>query len=380
LLDGLDRIGHDPAVLTERAHTQVDLGALYNVTKRPDQAIQALTVALPAIEQLSRADGSAVRAQGLLATYHHNLGQAHLGSRRTTEAEDHFRRAIELNREAVRDDPHDVKRRLRLTETLINLGMLHWQMNQLDRADVELSEAIDLLEAAAHDEQLRADYLYALCGALNNWGNVAASQGRHEVALERFGRGIDRVELALRDEPNLGGLRTVARDLNGARAIVLMGLGRHADAVPDWNRVIDLESEPARRREYRVNRLAALVHTSDYASGIEEAAILIREQPSGDGASAYNLGCVYALASTSAGRDGRLEPEDRQRRARAYANEARAWLRRASAAGFFRDPGNCDHARTDPDLAPLADHAEFLELLKAPSSSRPVSIPQSPTG
>jgi hypothetical protein len=51
-----------------------------------------------------------------------------------------------------------------------------------------------------------------------------------------------------------------------------------------------------------------------------------------------------------------------------YAGKALALLRRAQAAGFFRDARQVDHLRKDDDLAALRDQADFktfvAELLK----------------
>jgi hypothetical protein len=68
-----------------------------------------------------------------------------------------------------------------------------------------------------------------------------------------------------------------------------------------------------------------------------------------------------ALASTTVPESSRPE---------AYAGQALALLRRARAAGFFKDPANVAHLHQDTDLAPLQlgeDFQKFAAELKAPA-------------
>ena len=174
----------------------------------------------------------------------------------------------------------------------------------------------------------------------------------------------------LKREPGHTELRYNALNLHGSRANLYASLGRHAEAVADWDRVIEYNDVPEDRLAYHLSRIMALVRTSDYARGVAEAEELARGQAGSKplaGADLYNFACVFALASTAAKNDERLKPIEQTRRADSYADSALVWLTRASNAGFFEDPKYCEHALRDADLASLRERDEFQKLVRSKS-------------
>ena len=117
---------------------------------------------------------------------------------------------------------------------------------------------------------------------------------------------------------------------------------RFAEAVPHWDRVIELADEPA-RRDYRLRRALARARGNDRARAAAEAEALAAE-PNCPPDALYNAACVFSLA-------------DR-------AEKAVALLSRLRDDGYFEKAEQLNNLRTDPDLDPLRQRADFIELTK----------------
>jgi hypothetical protein len=142
----------------------------------------------------------------------------------------------------------------------------------------------------------------------------------------------------------------------------LQGLGKWAESVKDWDRIIELDEE-AIRGPHRVVRAMALAHAGEHTRAAAEAKVLA-ECPGLSDADRYNLVCAWALCIGPARPDGRQATAQRSALAEEYATRAIALLRRLHASGFFKGP-NADLLRTDMDLRLLRDRADFRELLGA---------------
>jgi hypothetical protein len=83
------------------------------------------------------------------------------------------------------------------------------------------------------------------------------------------------------------------------------------------------------------------------------------------GATLYNLSCIHALNAASAARDATRPLPERDQRAEGYAKQAVALLKRAAAAGFFRDAKHVTHLDGDADLSALRDRDDFRAFRKS---------------
>ena len=130
-----------------------------------------------------------------------------------------------------------------------------------------------------------------------------------------------------------------------------MLLGRHAEAIADWDRVVEFNDDPAVSAGYRLLRVLCLVRTAHYQRGVDEANALAAELTRSNPPSAadlYNVACGFALASATAANDGRAETAERLRRSTSFEDAAMSWLNRAADLGFFTDPKNRKQARATP--------------------------------
>ena len=369
----LDAVGakrpNDREVIREQIQSRTKLGLfLWHTQKKPDRALAELRRAVSDAERLVESDPKSVDARSDLAWCLHDLGSVHLENQQLDLALAAHRRAIEINRKLIEELPDDARRRITLAENLSNLGLIIIKRDP-DQAEAAYREAAGILEVVLRD---RPDVrcVTSLASVLNNWANLAAKRGRNELALERLVHGLTLVDDVLKREPGHTELRYNALNLHGSRANLYASLGRHAEAVADWDRVIEYNDVPEDRLAYRLSRIMALVKTPDYARGLAEAEELARGQAGSKplaGADLYNFACVFALASTAAKNDERLEPVEQTHRADSYAGSALVWLSRASNAGFFEDPMYCEHALRDADLASLRERDEFQKLVRSKS-------------
>jgi len=77
----------------------------------------------------------------------------------------------------------------------------------------------------------------------------------------------------------------------------------------------------------------------------------------------YTFAYVYSLCSSAAANDARLPPAERARLADKYGVRAVELLRKAQAAGYFREPGRLAHMREDEDLDAIRTRPDFRRLL-----------------
>jgi tetratricopeptide (TPR) repeat protein len=341
---------------------------LWRTHKDASRALSELSRAVADAEQLVREDPGSVDARSNLAWCLHDQGSVLIETGRTQDALAAHRRAIEINRVLCNERAGDLPRRAALAENLNNLG-LSTDVSDPGLAEKSYSEAASILEDIVR-QSTNLRWVASLGSVLNNQGNLAQSVGQTDRASQCFQRGLALLDEALEREPGETILRYTALNLHGSRANLLTSLGRHAEAVSDWDKVIELNDEPADRITYRLMRILELLRTKDYRRGISEAlAVSTQQSDSGKlaGPDLYNYACIFGLASVAAQADDRLDASERRRRARAYADTSLKWLERAVGAGFFDDPKNRDHAARDSDLAPLRDRPEFRKLLRAGS-------------
>jgi tetratricopeptide (TPR) repeat protein len=360
---------NDPGVLREQLLSRTKLAMFaWQTRKDAAHALSELRRAVADAERLVHGSPSSIEARSDLAWCLHDLGSVLIESNHNEEALSVHRRAIDINRTLSHERPEDLPRRAALAENLNNLGLVT-VVTHPSLAEEAFSEAANILEGLVKANDNRR-WLTSLCSVLNNLGNLARRQDKADRAFECFERGLALLDDALSREPAETTLRYNALNLHGSRANLLATLGRHSDAVKDWDKVVELNDDPADRVSYRLLRILALVRTKDYARGVTEAVAISQAQSdSGKLAAAdlYNYGCFFALASVAAEGDERLDPAERRRRAQSYAATSLDWLKRAGGTGFFNDPKNREHAGTDADLRPLRNLPEFRKLLEGGS-------------
>jgi hypothetical protein len=137
---------------------------------------------------------------------------------------------------------------------------------------------------------------------------------------------------------------------------VLDRLGKHREADADWDRALKL-APAARRTALRLQRADSRARSGDHERSAAEADELGRGKLPAP--ALYDLACVHALNAAGVARDQGRPLPIRERHTEDYARAAVALLRRAAAAGYFRDPATLAHLDKDSDLASLRDRDDY---------------------
>jgi serine/threonine-protein kinase len=299
--------------------------------------------------------------QDQLARAAHNLAGHYLNTGRITEAEFLYDQAEALRTRLIREYPQDDGYRSRLAEDRINLGLLYQKTGRPKEAESTYREAEELLAPLARQHPAEPLYTLSLAGACNNWGNLLKERGELAAALEHENRAVDLAEAVLRREPRHTVARSRAYTGHGSRAQVLEALHLYADAVKDWDRVVELDEKP-NPWVNRVLRAVTLARAGEHARATAEA-LALQGDPQVSGEGLANLVCTFALAIEPARTDTRLTPSERAARAEQYVTCAAALLQKLTARGYFKETRNVQWLLTDPDLKSLRDQENFGKVL-----------------
>jgi hypothetical protein len=145
------------------------------------------------------------------------------------------------------------------------------------------------------------------------------------------------------------------QNARAGRAKTLSLLRRHAEALRDWKRALELDGNSGGGP--RLGQAIAGVHPEDAAKAVAEADLLAAGKDVA-GQTLYDAACVCALA---AGKTNDVPTRER------YAALAVALLREAVAKGYADLP----RMNTDKDLDSLRDRADFRELVAGLGNRQP---------
>jgi serine/threonine protein kinase len=288
-----------------------------------------------------------------LAQSHHDLAAQFQNRNRLREAEEHYQQAIRLYSAVLAKHPDHTGCKLGLADSYGNMGLLYHQTGRTGQAEREYQHADVLLEALMREapNNYRVTASASRSAVALNWGNLLIETGQLGPALSFYEHGIEWCESLLRKEPNYAPAREHALKLHGSKANVYEGLHRYAEAVPHWDRVVELADGPA-RMEYRLRRALALVRGGDHARATASAVALAAE-PNCPPDSLYNVACVLSLAHPAVLADKTLSAAEQRVQARACAEKAVAVLKKLAGNGYFKNPANLNNLRSDADLNPL---------------------------
>jgi tetratricopeptide (TPR) repeat protein len=232
--------------------------------------------------------------------------------------------------------------------------MLYCERRQAAAAERELAKALAILEPLAARFPNVADLAHTLAGSQLLAGNVARDlRGQPEAARVWYTKVVERCEAVLKREPREQGARTYLQWSASGRARCLHQLGRHAEALADWRRVLEVDG--GKGLSYRAGYARGLAAAGDRAAAVAEAdAVSPSRELAAD--ACCELAAAYALVARDLGTDPRAE---------GHAARAVALLGRAKAAGHFQVPHQWDWLRTEKDLEPLRGRQDFRSLLEA---------------
>jgi len=299
-----------------------------------------------------------------LATAEHNWGGFLLMYKgKPAEAEPHYLKAVSLRMALVRDHPEEESYQAALGADYQDLGLLYHRTGQGAEASSTFAKAEALLRPLVDRHPTERKYALSLVALYITSSYGLTLSGRSEEALDRLALGVRLAEDALRREPQDTTARARAIGVHGTRAEIFEFLERFADAAKEWDRVVELESGPARISR-RGSRAWCLVRAGDHARAVAEAGEWAA-LPDATDETFYSVARIYSRAIEPALGDKKLSATEREQLAERYAAQAMALLRKLQNKGYFQDAGHAKALGTDENLQPLRAREDFRRLIAA---------------
>jgi serine/threonine-protein kinase len=361
----------EPGYQGDLGVTLRNLGYLHHEAGRDEQARRCYDQARNIQVKLVKEQPGVYRYRAELAITWSNLGLLHQKAGKFEEAANSHEQARELLLALVKEQPEVTLYRDVLSRTWNNLGIAQHYLRQYPQALDSFTRARDLGVALAVGNPESNQHRAELAGTWVNLGQLQTVTNRHTAALDSLNRAIALLADARRREPANPTWRLFQRNAHGSRAHLLGLMGRHRQAVADWDVAARLESEAGWRGTARLQRAVALAHAGEPMRAVAEAEQLSRA-PSPTGAMLYDLACVVALSAAAVSRDPRCPLPQREKCAEVWSHQALDLLRRAQRAGFFEQSRWIEHMKKDSDLDFLRSRDDFqrwLESLPAPGKA-----------
>jgi serine/threonine-protein kinase len=399
-----------PAYQLDVAQSHGTLGWLYQTSGQPDRAEAAFLSALAVHEKLQQDHPTVPRYRASVADSHHYLGGFYAAMGQSAKVEAAYLKAVEIFTRLVQEQPQTVEYRVQLGQVYHELGVFFDIHKHFDKAESGYNSASIVREElyrtqpnvpkyqedlawsytnlsdlyADHKQQAKAlevlgkalplwekllqahpksvGYAAGLGAAYSTRGDLIRDTGKPGEALDWYAKAIQVLQPAYQQEPRHEDSRNKLRGAYWGRAIALGQLTRHADAVKDWDRALQLAAASS-GDTLRLKRALALVRAGELTKAVAEADALTQGEKV-PGGTLYDAACIYALAATRVPEDARLAEQ--------HAARAVTQLRRAQAAGHFKEPANATQLKNDPDLNPLRQRDDFRKLLaELEASPRP---------
>ena len=335
------------------AHSWNNLGTILRALRQPREAEGAFEKVLElldpdAVKRITGGLPEPAKYQHQRGMAWNNLGTMRNAAGRLEDAEQALRQAIAI-KERLADTFSSVPQyRQELAASFNNLGIVLTGLNRFDEGQTVYQNAIRLYERLAADSQGGTMYVVELAGTYSNMGRLIGDQGQLEQSLPWLTKGIEVLERALSRDERVTKVRESLCIASWTRAMTLAGLGRHSQALADWDRALEMD-DGGYQGQLRLRRASNLLSLEDHVRAAADAAA-IAGSPAATAEDLYNVACIYALAS-------RLAPGEGPR---SYAENAVESLRQAMARGY-RDLA---HLQEDQDLEGLRSREDFKQFVK----------------
>jgi serine/threonine protein kinase len=343
----------------ELAASYHGLGLVLTKLEKPDEADTVFHQALVLYQRLVDAFPQNARYRGGLAHSYNDLGVLLGRQKDYVGAEEANRHALDLKAKLVAEFPDVPIYRQELARGYDNLANLLRDREKYGDAETAYRQALDHQARLVGQFQEVTKYQLDLAATRLHLGQLWRRRQRPADALPWFDQALALLQPLHQHAPNDVVASHRLGETHQDRALALDALKRFPDALADWDRALEL-APPTVRLRLQLGRARTRARAGEAAEAVAEAVALTRDAAT-PSARCCDAADVCALASAAA-------PEAEQREA--YAGQALALLRRAQAAGFFKDPAKVAHLKQDTDLAPLRprhDFQKFVAELEAPA-------------
>jgi serine/threonine protein kinase len=362
----IDLVEGLPPEQRDRPDTQDLLASCYGdrglTASRPADRERGIGKALAIRRRLVQEQPDDPGRQSALAVSEHQMGQVLLNAYRWADAETHVGRAVAIRERLIQKYPREERYQEVLAGDYVNLGMVYGNLRREAEAAAvhEKLESLlrPLIARRPEDVQIRL----TLASAKINWALGLLSKSQAKAGVAQCTEAVELAEAALRREPSHFTARSIALNAHAVRAQSYEALGRWAEAVRDWDRVIELDPAP-NQWVRRVFQALARARAGDHARAVAEAKEVakLREVSAGG---LWELARVHVLSIVATRSDTKLSITERDSLAERYAARAIDLLKKLQNQGFFKNATHAEWLKTDPDWEPLRDREDFRKLLE----------------
>ncbi len=342
--------GNVPDYQSQLAKCYDNLACLYDETGDVSKAETFFEKAKPLFEKLVADHPKVSEYQEDLAMCHGNLARFFFDQGKLTEAETAYREAVTAWEKLARTQPNVSSYQKGLAQVHSTMGLVYARLGKGQQAEAALRHALTVQEKLVAQFPTALDCAVDLGGSYCNLGHLISDDGRLEAALEWYARAIRTLGPVLARNFQLVQSRRYLRNAHLGRAQALAQLDRHAEAVNDWDRALELGPEKDQDLPWRMQRALSLARAGQHARAVAEANHLAQNKAE-DGGSLYSLACICSLASGAVKDDAQLNGQ--------YAARAVELLRQALGKGF----NDLELLKKNKDLDPLRSRQDFKKLL-----------------
>jgi tetratricopeptide (TPR) repeat protein/tRNA A-37 threonylcarbamoyl transferase component Bud32 len=349
-----------------------DLGSLFWSVRTYPEAQAAFGKAVAILEPLTQSQPGVVSYQLELAKSHHGLVMVHSATGELSAGERAYLASREVWEKLVRANPAVTLYRRNLAQVNNNLGLVYALTGQIEPSQSAYDQAVRQWQQLSRDHPTVLEFAVGEAMTFYNLGNLLRDSDQTEKALDCYGSAERNLAAVLQREPRHVNARALLWSLHGARAIASSQLGRHAEAIPDWDAFLEygdgqlphlselmraLAQARAKRQDLSLSALA------DHRAVAAEAQAFI-DKMIPPGGVLYVLAHVYALCTTAALHDAKLTSVERDKLAQDYAARAVAALLKAQKTGYFGFTANRERLKRESAFDPLRMRPDFRTLLE----------------
>jgi tetratricopeptide (TPR) repeat protein len=324
------------------AGTWFNLARLYREGRRMKKSEQAFGRALQHQLHLVTVHPAVVLYRSDLARTWNQVGLLHQDRGQMEQADSSLGKAVAVQQKLLDDHPKEETHARALSRYSFDLENFYSARGKTTKSQRLMIRALPLRRRLAKEHPNNPEHANLLGGSLCNLGNLISTSAPEE-ALDCYREAIAILEESLRRRTSKGdnsekGTRQFLHNSRHGRARLLNRLGRQAEALPDWDRLIELDLPPGRQL-FRLCRATTLARGGQHVRATAEAKDVL-ESAKSEPACLYGAAAVYALSSATA-REKSLHEQ--------YAARAISLLRQVVAAGL----SDARILQADPDLSSL---------------------------
>ncbi len=356
----------NPAVTTfqsDLASSHNNIGTLLFRRKKLKEAMAAYREALVIRQKLADANASVTYFQRELAGSHYNIGLVLRLMGKGKEALESWNKALAIWQKLADANPSVVEIQSDLASSHNYIAVMLDETGKVEEALEAHRKALAIRQKLAEKYPAVPGYQVELGGSCCNLGSLLRDAGRPAESVPWFDRAIGTLTRVHRQDPQVMFPRQFLRNSFSGRARAYDRLEKHAEAMKDWDRAIELCSEQE-MQSLQVERATSMVRAGKVAEAVAGVAELMK----GGKWSAdewYDLACFHAVASGKAA--------DKKRE---YADRAMELLHKSVKAGYK----NAGHMAKDKDLDVLRGRDDFKKLLQLLPKTKgkekqPVGVP-----